>query len=145
MFKSPISTVGLARHCELQHLRRCASTRTTRYLNNDLHPLISPRINALPRCQNHPFSTSPPWRAGVAKAIKATARRSTGPSMAVEQEKARKQAMRDGSGMMDDMGLLPGTIVMPSWKNRPSWLKNFRGRLKLERKRWWSRGYEVVR
>ena len=45
--------------------------------------------------------------------------------------------------MPDDMGLLPDTFVMPFGKNRPSWLSNYMGRMKLERTRFRTRMIEI--
>lgn len=51
--------------------------------------------------------------------------------MAVAMKKQQKAAMRDGS-MLEAYGMLPGTIVRPTGKNLPSWMKDPRGRLALE-------------
>lgn len=49
-------------------------------------------------------------------------------------EKQKEKMLREGN-LPEDMGLIPGTFIMPRSKNRPSWTSNYKDRLKLEKAR----------
>lgn len=51
-------------------------------------------------------------------------------SMAVAREHERRKMMA-AQEIPDDIGVLPGTFVMPSGKNKPSWTKDFKNRWRL--------------
>lgn len=53
-----------------------------------------------------------------------------------------KQAQKEGT-IPEDIGLLPNTFIMPTGKNLPSWTKNRRGRMKLEKARLWERMQDI--
>lgn len=55
-------------------------------------------------------------------------------------EEQRKQGMVN----YEDMGIQPGTFIMPFGKNLPSWISNFKGRLKLEKKRTFAWARQVA-
>lgn len=66
--------------------------------------------------------------------------------MAVEMAKQKKAAMKAAKETPpEELGLQPNTFVMPYGKNRPGWWQNFKGRLRLEKKRWRTRMTEVAR
>jgi hypothetical protein len=52
----------------------------------------------------------------------------------VAVERMKKQALRTGE-IPEDFGILPDTFIMPVEANRPSWLNNWKDRLKLEQAR----------
>ncbi|KAK5133452.1 hypothetical protein LTR08_007694 [Meristemomyces frigidus] len=78
----------------------------------------------------------------MGRAVKPSGKRQSAPSMALQVEEQRRKALREGL-IPDDMGLLPGTFIMPRGKNRPSWLRDFKGRWRMEKARWWQRAQEV--
>lgn len=131
-----------ARQCELHHLRRCPSTQYQRLRNDDRPQLLHPRL-AVSRCQRHRFSTSRSWQAAMS-VTKATARKQAQPSMAVAREQAKQQALRDGSAITEDIGVVPNTMVFPMGRNRPSWFTNFKDRWRLERRRFAFRGMDLI-
>ena len=62
--------------------------------------------------------------------------------MNLQMEEQRKAMMQKGL-IPDDVGLLPDTFLMPRGRNRPSWFGEFKGRWRMEKKRWWQRAQEV--
>ena len=54
--------------------------------------------------------------------------------MAVTMKAERAKALAEGQ-LPDELGLIPDTFIMPRGKNRPSWFKDYQGRMRLERKR----------
>ena len=128
---------------QFQCLTRCRQSHSARLSGDDTQPLlprVAGRYNA-PRS----FSTSQPWRASsVMRSTKATGRKLSQPSQVVSQKHARDQALRDGETGLDDIGVLPDTFIMPFQENRPSWFTKFKDRLKLEKRRWRTRGAEVM-
>lgn len=91
------------------------------------------RSRAQPVCQVQQRHASSSMRES-----RANTRRPTQPSIAVMQSRQQRLALESGE-MPDDIGLLPGTLVMPTGRNRPAWLGNFRDRWMLEKRRWWTR------
>ena len=64
--------------------------------------------------------------------------------MVVALEQAKQQALREGQ-IPNDLGLMQDTFVMPFGKNRPSWLKDYKDRWRLEKRRFRLRITEVGR
>lgn len=54
-----------------------------------------------------------------------------------------EQMKKQGHLMSEEVGLLPGTFIMPFGKNLPSWSSNFKGRLLLEKKGFKARFMEA--
>ncbi|KAK3691001.1 hypothetical protein LTR37_018903 [Vermiconidia calcicola] len=64
--------------------------------------------------------------------------------MARVQAEEKLRMLRDEGIPEDAVGIIPGTFIMPFGKNRPSWFDNYKGRMRLERKRWRTRLTEVA-
>ncbi|KAK5164324.1 uncharacterized protein LTR77_010019 [Saxophila tyrrhenica] len=58
--------------------------------------------------------------------------------MTVMHKQQEQQALAAGQ-IPDDLGLLPGTFIMPYGKNRPSWTSETRKRWEMEKERWKTR------
>ena len=69
-------------------------------------------------------------------------KKQSAPSQALAMEKARKAALESGQ-LPDDVGLLPDTFIMPRGKNKPTWLSDYKGRIRMERKRLGVRVREI--
>ncbi|GAB7362852.1 hypothetical protein MBLNU230_g3155t1 [Neophaeotheca triangularis] len=65
------------------------------------------------------------------------------PSMALA-EKQQREAMMKTEGLPDDLGILPGTFIMPPWSERPGMFQNPRGRWKLEKARAKARFWDAI-
>ena len=70
-------------------------------------------------------------------------KRQSAPSQSLAMEKARKAALESGQ-LPDDVGLLPDTFIMPRGRNKPTWFSDYKVRLRMERKRLYTRIREIV-
>lgn len=82
-------------------------------------------------------------RASSMRESRGNPRRPSQPSVAVAQARQQRVALEAGD-LPDDVGLLPGTLVMPTGRNRPGWFGQFKERWMLEKRRWWTRGVGLV-
>ncbi|KAK4892893.1 hypothetical protein LTR27_008621 [Elasticomyces elasticus] len=60
--------------------------------------------------------------------------RQSAPAMGVQMAKMKKDALKSGQIPLD-VGLMQDTLVMPTGKNLPSWTRDWRARMRLERRR----------
>ena len=117
--------------------QQCRSAQSLHWRNDDLR-LLHPRKSVTFECQKTHFSTSQTWRAGGMQRSMPSVKKQAAPSQALAMEKARKAALESGQ-LPDDVGLLPDTFIMPRGKNKPSWFSDYKGRLRMERKRLYTR------
>ncbi|KAF2170337.1 hypothetical protein M409DRAFT_51392 [Zasmidium cellare ATCC 36951] len=107
-----------------QTLQRCAPISITARGDNNQQ--------GYKRHQTRPFTLTPRRHAGsMAAARQVSMRQPSQPSIAVQMKAQQKAAMRDGS-LLEQYGLLPGTVVPPTGSKLPSWLKDPRDRFALE-------------
>lgn len=131
------------RQCEMHHLRTCAAQRTP-FWTDDLRSFLPRHLYSLtPHRDARYFSTTRPWLAKAGRVARPTMQQPAQPSIKVAMERAKQQAVKDGSGT-NEAGFLPETFIMPFGKNRPGWFSNYNGRMKLERKRLRARFWDAV-
>jgi hypothetical protein len=90
------------------------------------------------------FTTSPRSSAGVRKS-KSFAPHQTGMKQPSQKsfEVMKKEQMKNIEQMPNDVGLIPGTFIMPTGSRLPSFASNFSERFALEKYRLWLRVKEI--
>jgi protein MBA1 len=90
------------------------------------------------------FTTSPRSSAGVRKS-KSFAPHQTGMKQPSQKsfEVMKKEQMKNIEQMPNDVGLIPGTFIMPTGSRLPSFTSNFSERFALEKYRLWLRVKEI--
>ena len=139
MSKTLCTALRPATRCKVHCLRK-GTFRKISCWTGDLRPLLTQPQHS---SRSRQFSTSQPCRAQAVRTAMPAMKQPAQPSMAVAIEKAKQDAIRHGQ-IVNDIGLLPDTIIMP-FKNRPSWLKEFNDRWRLEKKRIKTRIMELSR
>jgi hypothetical protein len=128
-------TLRPARQCLYQQrLQRCSSESYQFLRNDNLKPRNRPQnpFN-IQQCRN---ATS------MVRRARPTQKQPPQPSSRILQQNMQQKLMDSGE-IPDDVGILPGTFIMPVGKNRPSWISNRKDRWKLERMRLWTRMSEL--
>lgn len=122
--------------CSIHHVRRYAPQAYLFQSDNLPYPSKRPHTR--------PFSASTRCAAaGQTRQIKASqGSQPSQPSISVQRSRAMQKAMRDGE-IPEDLGVLPQTFIMPFGSKRPGWIANWKGRLRLERARWWARVQDI--
>jgi hypothetical protein len=90
------------------------------------------------------FTTTPRTLAGVRKS-KSFAPHQTGMKQPSQKsfEVMKKEQMKNIEQMPNDVGLIPGTFIMPTGSRLPSFTSNFSERFALEKYRLWLRVKEI--
>lgn len=139
MSQSLCRSLQIARQCTShQRLVACINASLPRIRSDD-DGSLQPHHHR-PNQQRRPFSSQPCLRSGVRQSRPAGKQRTT-PSMNLLQQKQEREALSSGT-IPDDIGLLPGTFIMPFGANRPSWTQNFGLRWRFEKTRWKTRFIE---
>lgn len=123
-----------------RHLQRCAQQFL---LRDDLRPLRSNNPIPSRQClrQRQPFSSTS-LRPAAGKVMQPKIKQKAQPSMTVTRKQQEAQVISRGA-IPDDVGLMDQTFIMPHGKNKPSWLKDFNMRWRLEKHRLKTRVFEI--
>ena len=143
MSKRLCTALRTTTRCQFHYARKCASRKASDPTGDRDLLLNQPRRSSASKLQLRSFSTTRSWRA-MARTVMPAGRQPAQPSMVVALERAKQQALREGQ-IPNDLGLMQDTFVMPFGKNRPSWLKDYKDRWRLEKKRLRMRLTEVGR
>jgi protein MBA1 len=108
--------------------------------------LLNTNLPLSQQCSQHTrlFTTSPRPSAGVRKS-KSFAPHQTGMKQPSQKsfEVMKKEQMKNIEQMPNDVGLIPGTFIMPTGSRLPSFASNFSERFALEKYRLWLRVKEI--
>lgn len=135
MSRNFAKTLFLARQFEQHHLTHGTRIQIPSSSLHDLRTLIPSRTRPS-RNRIRCFSTCNQWHA------QKSAKDDQKSGMISKMQDMYKQAQKEGT-IPEDIGLLPNTFIMPTGKNLPSWTKNRRGRMKLEKARLWERMQDI--
>jgi hypothetical protein len=109
-----------------------------------LSTLLTPYLPQPCSRQQRLFSNTPRTLAGVRKS-KSFAPRQTGIKQPPQKsfDTMKKEQMKNIEQMPNDVGLIPGTFIMPTGPRLPSFTSEFSARFALEKHRLWLRIKEI--
>jgi hypothetical protein len=113
-------------------------------LTSLLTPLPQPCLYTQSSATTRLFTTTPRTSAGVRKS-KSFAPHQTGMKQPSQKsfEVMKKEQMKNIEQMPNDVGLIPGTFIMPTGSRLPSFVTEFGKRFQLEKYRLWLRVKEI--